>query len=461
MGRGFCRTLVNVSLTLTALAAWADGQETRVPAFRAVVDSMNHGVAGDAAGRSPVAGAGRAGVVLEPIPAEEALLSIADLEQMGLTNNPTLVQAARNVQALRGKRLQVGLYPNPLLGYVGEEIGDEGRGGQQGIVVNQQIVTAGKLRLNRAVVGHEIERAQQEWEIQRRRVINDVRTAAYQTLAAQRTVALGRQLVRIGEEGREAAQELLKDQEVSRVDVLQARIEANSAKLLLENARNEQQAAWRNLAIVIGIPDMPLTELNDDLAGEPPMLAWDDAVRDLLGSSPELAKAHADVERAKCGLERERAGRVPNFDVEGSVRYSLGGNEPVANVGLVVPFQLFDRNQGNICRAQAELAEAHAEVRRVELALQQRLAAAFRQYANAQQQVQRYSQDILPDAKDSLELVRQGYRQGEFGYLELLTAQRTYFRTNLDYVAALRDLWVASARIEGMLLTGALQAPGP
>ena len=94
------------------------------------------------------------------------------------------------------------------------------------------------------------------------------------------------------------------------------------------------------------------------------------------------------------------------------------------------------------------------------MSLQQRLATAFKNYANAQQQVQQYETDILPDAKESLGLIQQGYRQGEFGYLELLTAQRTYFRVNLNYVTALRDLWVTSTRIEGQLLSGALQMPG-
>ena len=88
------------------------------------------------------------------------------------------------------------------------------------------------------------------------------------------------------------------------------------------------------------------------------------------------------------------------------------------------------------------------------------MASAFQTYANAHQQVQRYETAILPDAKESLSLIQQGYRQGEFGYLELLTAQRTYFRVNVDYVTALRELWVSSTRIEGLLLSGALQAPG-
>lgn len=156
-------------------------------------------------------------------------LAIRDLEQMALANNPTIMQATRQIEALQGKHLQSGLYPNPILGYLGEEMGDEGSAGQQGIFVGQRFVTAGKLKLNRAVVSHEIQQAQHELDMQRRRVVNDVRARGYLVLIAQQVIELNQQLVQIGEAAVAAAQSLQEAKEVSRVDVLQARVEVNTA----------------------------------------------------------------------------------------------------------------------------------------------------------------------------------------------------------------------------------------
>ena len=89
-----------------------------------------------------------------------------------------------------------------------------------------------------------------------------------------------------------------------------------------------------------------------------------------------------------------------------------------------------------------------------------RLTEAISEYASASQQVRRYVNEILPDAKQSLEIVQVGYEQGEFGYLEILTAQRTYFRVKLAYVESLREYWINRVRIEGMLMTGGLQTAG-
>jgi outer membrane protein TolC len=45
-----------------------------------------------------------------------------------------------------------------------------------------------------------------------------------------------------------------------------------------------------------------------------------------------------------------------------------------------------------------------------------------------------------PNAQASLELVTGGYRQGEFNYVTLPAAQRTFFQVNLAYADAIQRL---------------------
>jgi cobalt-zinc-cadmium efflux system outer membrane protein len=167
------------------------------------------------------------------------------------------------------------------------------------------------------------------------------------------------------------------------------------------------------------------------------------------------------VARAQAVLSRECAGRVPNIDLQASVQYDNATQNTIAGVQVGVPISIYNRNQGNISKAQAELVAAQHEIRRVRLALEQRLAAVFEQYTTAYQQVEKYTRDIMPNARESLKLVSAGYQQGEFSYLVLLTAQRTYFQTNLAYLDALRDLRTAAASLEGNLLSDSLQTSEP
>jgi len=385
-------------------------------------------------------------------------MSLDDLVELAEQKNPTLSQAVARVQALQGEAVQAGLYPNPRVGYQASEIGDEGRAGQQGAYFGQEIVTAGKLRLAKDAACQAIEQAQWALTAQRERVRNDVRRAFYDVLVAQRSIELTNQLMRIGEQGIRAAEALQKAKEVSRVDVLQAKIEAEGARILAEKAHNRHLAAWRNLAVVAGQPDMAPTQLSGDIQDDLAQLTWENGVQRILANSPALAEAKTGVAHAEAVLSRQCAERMPNIDLQAGVLYDNATRDSIAEVQIGVPLPVFNRNQGNIRKAQAEVTAARAEVRRVELELQQRLAGVFEQYQNSRCQVEKYASDILPAAQSSLDLVTAGYRQGEFNYITLLTAQRTFFQVNLAYVDAIRELRAATVAIEGNLLSDSLQA---
>jgi cobalt-zinc-cadmium efflux system outer membrane protein len=139
-----------------------------------------------------------------------------------------------------------------------------------------------------------------------------------------------------------------------------------------------------------------------------------------------------------------------------NVLYDDGTSDTTAGVQLGVPLQVFNRNQGNIRQARGELSAARQALKRLELNLTSQLADVVRRHANARQQVVRYGDHIVPNAREALELTQQGYEEGEFNYLVVLIAQVTYTRANLAYLAALGEAWEAKIEIDGMLLTGSL-----
>jgi len=403
-------------------------------------------------------------IVAEMLPTPPPLeapgaLTLDDLERMALESNPTLVQARMAVRAAQGGYVQARLYPNPTIGYAGADVGIAGTSGQQGAFVAQEFVTAGKRRLETAVASCEIEQARYGLEAQQWRVLNDVRSGYYEVLLAQRTIDLNEELVRVGEEGVDVTEKLKAAMEVSQADVLQARIEAETAGLGLYEARQRHHAAWRQLAAVLGRPEMDAQPLAGQLDRDVPEFTWEDTLQELLARSPELARARAGVRRARSAVALQWAERRPNFEIGLGVKYDDSDWRTLADVEFAVPLPLIDRNQGNIMRAQAGLIAAEHEVRRLELDLRDRLAEAFEQYANARHQVETYTNTILPNAQASLDLIGTGYREGEFGYLTLLTAQRTFFDVNLSYLANLRELWARSVELEGMLLRGGLEGP--
>jgi cobalt-zinc-cadmium efflux system outer membrane protein len=391
----------------------------------------------------------------ESIPAPEGeacCLTLAQAEATALTQHPALAAASADVRAARGRWVQVGLPPNPQAGYMGAEIGNEGSAGQQGGFVSQEFVTAGKLELSRSVAAREVAQAEQRWRQVELRVLTRVRTNFYQALVAQRAVDVSARMRQVADQGVRTAEQLLDAKEGTQVNVYQARIQAESAEILEIQARNRADAAWRSLAAAIGSPALCPQELCGELDVEVPQLDWCATLNRLLSESPELAELEIGVERARWMVARARAGWVPNVSLQTSVQYDDSSNDTVTGVQLTVPIPIFDRNQGNIVAAQAEVSSARGEVLNKQLELQQRLAKTFADFESSRQQVARYQDSILPSATRSLELVQNAYAQGELSYLDFLTAQRIYLQSNLELLTALAEYWNNWAAIEGFVI---------
>lgn len=396
----------------------------------------------------------------EPLPpgSPERLLSLADLERMAMSDNPAVIRASALVGAARGNLVQVGLPPNPTVGYEGQQLGSGGLAEQHGVLFGQEIVRGGKLRLNRAVAEQEMTRALQELAVARQRVLTDVRIAFYHVLLAQRQIDLTESLVQIARQGANAVDALVRAKEATRADVLQAQLEVENALILARNARNRHEAAWRGLSAIIGQPELPQQALAGDAYEPPTEIEFRDALRSLQLTSPEVATAMSEISRARAVLDRARVEPIPNVSVQGIVNVvdnGIGG-KPDAGVAVSIPIPVFDRNQGAILKAQHGIAAAEHALHQLELGMQTRLAPIFERYSNARNQVERYRQAILPAAQESLDLTRKMYEAGEASFLSLLTAQRTFSQTNLNYLEALRELRTSEAEIEGLLLKDSL-----
>src|SRR5437868_3865868 len=99
---------------------------------------------------------------------EQKTITLEELQQMALQNNPTFAQSVANINAADGRKKQSGLYPNPTVGYQGEQIrGGSFHGGEQGFFVQQDIATGGKLGLNRKIFDQELKQAETESEEQK------------------------------------------------------------------------------------------------------------------------------------------------------------------------------------------------------------------------------------------------------------------------------------------------------
>src|SRR5260370_42500559 len=165
---------------------------------------------------------------------EHQTITLEELQQMALLNNPTFKQSAANIQAAEGRKKQSGLYPNPTVGYQGEQMrGGSFHGGEQGFFIQQDIVLGAKLGLNRKIFDQELKQAETEAEEQKLRVITNVRMSYIQALAAQQTLELRQNLSKLVDGAVETSHQLANVGQANAPHVLQSEVEAPQTQLAL------------------------------------------------------------------------------------------------------------------------------------------------------------------------------------------------------------------------------------
>jgi cobalt-zinc-cadmium efflux system outer membrane protein len=395
------------------------------------------------------------------------LFTLDQAQSRAASSNPTLRQAEAEIRAAKARQLQSGLYPNPTVGYTGDEIrGGSINGGKQGFFVEQTIVTGGKLARNRDVYAREIQLAELEAQEQKIRVETSVKTAFYRVLAAQELLDARRDLAKIEQDYAAAQRQLFNTGQADESELLEAELEAERLRLFARIQENSLREAWRSLAAVIGRPDLPLATVAGDLEHNWPDLNEDQAVEVIATQSPATRIAEADAARAAAMLARAKREPIPNLQLRGGLEYnneSLGsipfvtGWEGLAEVGVQIP--IFNRNQGNVAAESAVLDRANLDKQRIALTLRDRAASAVDEYSSARLTALEYRDEILPRAKKAYTLLVEKYGLMLAANPHVLESQRKLFALQTEYIMSLQNLWTTGLALQGFLLTDGLEAP--
>ena len=393
-------------------------------------------------------------------------MRLEELEQMALASNPTLAQVQANLRVATGLARQASLYPNPTVGYYGDEIrGGYLSGGKQGGFVSQTIVLGGKLRAARRVADLQASQVETSGQIQRLRILNNVRALFYQVLAAQRLVEVRQNLATLAGDATQTSYQLGNVGQADRPDILQSEVEQQQASVNVRIAQQSLQASWRVLAAVAGKPGLPLARLEGDLDAIPD-LNYEEWVATTLRESPEVKLAQQAVESAEASLIQARKAPIPDLQFTGILAQNYEplettrkpiGLQGGAQIGVQIP--IFNRNQGNAVAARGEIESTKQELVRLKLQLERDVASKFRDYDTARVIVQQYKTEMLPRAEQAYKLYQTNYQKMAAAYPQVLISQRTLFQLEADYILALDNAWQSSLVIRGFGLMDGLSQP--
>lgn len=392
------------------------------------------------------------------ISATGLIYTLFDIEQLAMENNPAIAAANATSGKASGLWNQVGTRPNPTLGYFGQQLANRGTD-QQGVFIEQEFVRGDKLRLNQAVLSHTTDAQRWEIETQRQRVLTDVRVRFYEAIAAQQQLDATRQFEQVARRGVDVAVDRQRAEEGTLIETLQSQTLLSETTLAAERAEVAFRGAWKDLAAIAGLPDTTPARLVAELTTPDFTPDWNVAYREIVAQSPELSVANALVGEKSALWKRQKVQMVPNVTGNVGAGYDNGTDSGMLNVQVSAPIPTWNKNQGNISAAYADYTRAVQNVKRIEQSIKSRLARVAQEFDAAMATVKKYEQEIIPQATKSLELSEEAYRAGELDFLQVLVVRRSYYESTIRLIEAKGQLAGAGAKIDGLVLTGGLDAP--
>jgi cobalt-zinc-cadmium efflux system outer membrane protein len=386
------------------------------------------------------------------------LAALNELLDIAVKYHPDLTAARARVEVARGRMIQAGLYPNPSIGPNFSQLGDmANRTGEMGARFTQTFPTGGKLRLAKEAGARGVEAADFQAITKWHEVLTRVRYAYFELLTAQREQETLKDIVKVSDEAFEVFKKKEKLGAGIRPDLLRAKVELEQNQVKLKISQRRVDAAAENLLTALGRPPIALDHLKTtrkELDETPPDYDWPTMLECLREASAELHEARALVAQQEKLLARAKVEVCPNITIAAIPFYESFARETRVELIVQAPIPLFDRNQGNIHAAQADLTRSIAFQRQLELQLTERLTNAFQRYQSARHQTEAYERTIVKEAKESLKLVKAIYDLGgdaKYDYSSVLLAQQILFQAQLAQTQALGEMWRSVVEIAGIL----------
>jgi outer membrane protein, heavy metal efflux system len=371
-----------------------------------------------------------------------------------LSSNPELNAAGSQITGAAGRAYQAKLWQNPELELSAEDWPVDGGGfanSKKLVGMSQTFPYPGKKKLDARIGRLGVRVSQAEYDLRRVELVKDVKTAFYEVLAAERLVAVSRELVSVAESSATTARKRVQAGAAGDQEQLRAEIPLEEARTELAGFERELETARQKLANLLGRPELKGAPVTGALAETASLAALEQGPGRWLGRHPSVAAARAGKERAEAEERRARLEPYPDVKLGAAGGQEADGLGPIIQFSVSVPLPIIDRSKGRKQEARANVAVAEAQLAAVEQRLLRDWGTASQRLRTAAQQVANYRERILPKATEALRLLQRGFEEGKFGFIDLLDTQRTAAEARLAYQQKLLELNIAQADVEALL----------
>lgn len=380
---------------------------------------------------------------------EKIKISRTDAEAIFLQNNLQLISEKLNVENQKAAVIQAKLWPNPTFSVSeinfwatdrqtgGQEVsppflGNFGKNRQVAFEIQQLVQTAGKRKKLISLAQVDVAKAEQYFEDLLNALKLELRSQLTNLQYIQQAKKVQQSLFQQIETLTNAYKKQLNIGNISKAEYTRLKAQQltiNKEILALDSEFNEIQ---KELKLLLRIADTATIEItNDGFVKDTKAyetLAIDKILANAQENRPDYKLALLAEKYGNNLLAYEKAQRVPNLNL--GINYDRNGSTMLDFVGFGVSFDLpvFNRNKGNIKKAQLQIEDAKLQQQKTVLTIQNEIVSNYKSL----QQAIAFRKSIDTEYEKDLDLLLENYTKN-------FKAKNVSMLEYLDFIAAYLD----------------------
>ena len=303
-------------------------------------------------------------------------------------------------------------------------------------------------RLQNEVAGHMLE------------LSVEVEAAWYEAVGARQVADMRELVADAAETSAALAQRFFDAGNITRLQLEQEKAAAVQARIGATRALAQALTSRSELAALMGLSAADGWTLETRLPAPPA------AVMDAFGLMPRALEQRLDLAAARQAVaQREDVlGTAKRWRWLGSVEAGFeqereGDDGVFQGPTLSLELPIFGQGQAAMAKADAELIEARAQLDALTLAVNNDALLAVQQINVAREVAEHYRAALIPAREAIVARTQEEANYMLVGVFELLLARREEYDAYQEYLEAVRDYWVARAKLRGVV-GGALPDDG-
>lgn len=384
---------------------------------------------------------------------ETLMVNLASAKALFLKNNLALIGARYHLTANEADLVAARLFPNPQFSANASFLDLLSRPADYSSTqltyrLDQLIELWGKRGKRIDAAAHSVESAREDFQFTLRQLTSDFEESFLDLLYAQRSYDLATSGYDIFRRSVEIGDVRYRTGDIGEAEVKKLRLAQLDYQQALSNAQQDLADAGARFRSLLNLPPgVPVKAM----AGDLPLMrlpAKDSLVAAALRNRSDLASRREKTLMEESRVELAHATAWPDLSLGVELDRQGPAYKNTVGGGIGISLPLFNRNQDDIQRTEAEFQASETEERSMENEILNEVSAAFDKYKASWDVMQTLSSAAMVNAEEVRSMAVQNYNSGNIGLIDFLETERIYNDAVQSYYNALKKFAINQVELE-------------